>query len=331
MRAKLKIFINKRFNGFLDKRMPASADQQLSNRNIFILPTKFGLAYLTSVLVIFLLGTNYQNNLIILVSYLFVSVFLTGMLYSFFNMSQLQFNFTRNVSGYAGQQVVVPIAIKTIKNRFDLNFSFTNNQTVNQSQIEIGESDVNVPYLAQKRGLHNTGRIKISSEYPFGLFVCWTNLDFNCIVTTYPAKKHFNNLKSNSSQQHEDMDGNNVIEGGDDFGELRQYRAGESNAQIAWKQLARGQGYLTKTTQQELGSTIWLSLNDLPSSPLETKLEMLCFLILDHHKHGVPFGLELDRVEIKPNLGNNHTQACLSLLAGYKQGTPNASGVNPNV
>ncbi len=327
IRAKLKKFINARFLVFLNKRMPASSHQQLTNKNIFILPSSFGFIYLVSVFVIFLLGTNYQNNLILLVSYLFVSLFLTSMLYSFFNLSRLQFKFSSTVSAYAGESIVVPITINSKKPRYDLNFTFVNNKPCIKSLIDKGECVVNVPYVSVKRGLHNTGRLKISSEYSFGLFICWTHLDLNCIVTTYPAKKVFNNLTKNSLSNHEEINGGRVKEGGDDFGELREYRAGESNAQIAWKQLARGQGLLTKTTQEELGSTIWLSINELPASPIESKLEMLCFLILDHHKHGIPFGLQIDAIKVEPNIGNRHTQHCLSILASYKQSNNIDSGV----
>lgn len=314
----LRSIIQKRFDGFLKKRMPASSHQQLSNRNIFILPSKFGIAYLLSVLIVFLLGTNYQNNLILLVSYLFISLFFSGMLYSFFNLSRLAFTLTKQVNGFAGQHVTIPLNIITNKPRYDLHFAFTHNKNCHKVFVEQGESLISIPFYSGKRGLHNTGRLRISSEYILGLFTCWTTLDFNCVVTTYPTKKTFNNLNKSSSAKHEEMNGNQVVEGGDDFGELREYRVGESNAQIAWKQLARGQGRLTKTTQQELGSSVWLTLDDLPAAPIETKLEMLCFLILDHHKHGTPFGLMLHSLKIEPSISHHHTQQCLSALAQYQ-------------
>ncbi len=311
--------LEQRFNRFLKKRMPAASHHRLSNRNIFILPSKFGVSYLFAILVIFLLGTNYQNNLILLASYLFASLFFTGMLYSFFNMSKVEFQLTSQVYGYANQYISVPLKVLTGKDRYDFSFVFKNNKTSHKAELPIGETVVNIPFYSGKRGLHNTGRLKISSEYIFGLFTCWTNLDFDCVVTTYPEKRKFNQLQFINASQHEEVNGSNIVEGGDDFGELREYRTGESNAQIAWKQLARGQGRLTKTTQQELGSTIWLSLDDLPAAPIETKLEMLCFLILDQHKHGTPFGLKLRNISIEPAVGNAHTHQCLSALAKYQQ------------
>lgn len=314
---RVKPFFKQHFNKWLKKRMPAASTQSLSNKNIFILPTKFGFAYVFSVLVLFLLGTNYQNNLIILMSYLFASLFFTTMMYSFFNMSRLQFVFNSRITAYAAQTIVIPLTVLTKKQRFDIHFAFENNTNKHVSVIEVGESSTEILFQALVRGINDPGRLKISSEYPFGLFICWTHLDFDCEVITYPAKNTFNHIKQDSAQHHEEMNGNKVLEGGDDFGELREYKQGESNAKVAWKQLARGQGWLTKTTQQELGNTIWLNLKQLPTSAIETKLEMLCFLILYYHKHNIVFGLELDTVKIPPSMGNKHIQICLEALALY--------------
>jgi uncharacterized protein (DUF58 family) len=316
----IKQWFRKRFNKWLNQRIPASHKQSLGNKNIFIVPTKFGYAYVFSVLILFLLGTNYQNNLIILMSYLFASVFLTSMMYSFFNLSRLQFIFNSKVTAYATQTVTIPLSIISKKPRFNISFVFEDNEKAYADIINSGESEINIPFQALTRGVNNPGRLKISSEYAFGLFVCWTHLDFACEVLTYPEKKVFNHIKQDVSDLHEELNGNTISEGGDDFGELRQYKQGESNAQIAWKQLARGQGWLTKTTQQELGSTIWLTLQQLPAAPIETKLEMLCFLILDHHKSNIPFGLELDNLQISPSTGSLHLKNCLQALALYGKG-----------
>ena len=318
-----KQWFNQRFNRWLTRRIPAANEQKLSNRNIFILPTKFGYAYIFSVLILFLLGTNYQNNLIILMSYLFASVFITSMLHSFFNLSRLKFIFNSNLTAHASQTISIPLSVLSKNKRFDIHFSFVDNIKSHVPVIEVGGSVIHIPYQPLLRGVNNPGRLKISSEYVFGLFISWTHLDFDCEVLTYPAKKMFNHIKHDSFAEHAELNGNKVIEGGDDFGELREYKQGESNAQIAWKQLARGQGRLTKTTQQELGNTIWLSLQQLPTAPIETKLEMLCFLVLDHHKSNIPFGLVLDSTKIEPSIGSLHLKKCLEALALYR--TKNSS------
>jgi len=313
----IQAYFKQRFKRWLKKRIPAGAKQSLSNKNIFILPTKFGFAYVFSVFILFLLGTNYQNNLIILMSYLFASLFFTTMIYGFLNMSGLQFVYNRQLTSFAKQTVMIPLTVISAKECYATRFAFENNTDTYNDAINVGESSTEIPFQTQTRGMNNPGRLKVSSEYPFGLFICWTHLDFDCEIITYPAKNTFNHLKQHTAQHHGNSTGKHIIEGGDDFGELREYKQGESNAQIAWKQLARGQGRLTKTTQQEVGDTLWLSLKQLPTASLETKLEILCYLVLDYHKHNVVFGLNLEAIKIQPSMGSKHRQQCLEALAFY--------------
>ena len=61
---------------WLDKRIPAANEFQLSHRSIFIFPAKFGALFLALCALLFLLGTNYQNNLMLLLCYFLVALFL---------------------------------------------------------------------------------------------------------------------------------------------------------------------------------------------------------------------------------------------------------------
>ncbi|EOG7035816.1 hypothetical protein ACLH5N_004693, partial [Aeromonas salmonicida] len=54
---------------WLTRRIPPARQMTLGRRSLFILPTRMGLLYLLVMSAIYLLGTNYQNNLVLLVSY----------------------------------------------------------------------------------------------------------------------------------------------------------------------------------------------------------------------------------------------------------------------
>ena len=310
-------FVHKRFDRWLKRRIPASATQRLTNRNIFILPSGFGFAYLVFVFVLFLLGTNYQNNVVILLSYLFASVFISAMLQSFFNLSGLKLHCHQQVSTYAKQQTHFSLTIDTDKPRYSLVFQFPHQGKHLQKKVNTGTAVVNIPYCSEKRGVHIPGRLRISSEYSLGLFTCWTQLDFGCEVITYPQQKKFQNLHSSICAHQDDEHGINVVEGGDDFGDLRQYRQGESLSQIAWKQQARGQGWLSKTNQQQQGNDVWLTLDNLPSTDLEVKLQMLCYLMLEQYQQGQSWAMDLGSEKVPPNTGKKHLTHCLTMLAHY--------------
>lgn len=331
----MKGFIKKRLEQWLSKRVPSNATHSLSNRNIFIMPTKFGFAYLVFIIVIFLLGTNYQNNTILLLSYLLASLFITVMMHSFYNFSQLTFSSAAQQQCFAKQQMSYPIHITASKKHFDVNIHFVaKNDALSKvriEQCESGESQVSIAYLANKRGVYNLGRVKVYSEYPLGLFITWALLDFSHQLVVYPQAKKLksvNNFLAGLDDTSDNAQSQHLSEQGtDDFAELKNYVVGESQAKVAWKQLARGQGKLSKHYQSHQSSLLWLKLSDMPSTDLETKLSYLCFLIVDISQSNREFGLLLDTAstsgqsltKIDPSSGYQHQQNCLIALAEFKQ------------
>lgn len=328
---------NNIMENWLRKRVPESFEHTLSNRNIFILPTKFGFAFIFLDVLLFLLGTNYQNNTILLLSYLFASLFLTVMMHCFFNFSGLKFSSSALNNNFANRKTIVPINILTSRKHYDINCNFYSNvdttsiknpEIICVEQTEIGHNQILVPYPSLKRGKHKLGRIKVFSEYPLGLFISWSMLDFSHQITVYPSPIQIKEHQSNLSKLNDDKKSYlNRIEksaGNDDFFELKNYVEGESQASIAWKQLARGQGKLSKHYNSNLGSLHCLKLSEMPSSFIEDKLSNLCFLILELTKKDQEFGLLLDSsnskiITIKPNSGLQHQQSCLTALAEYKK------------
>jgi len=327
----------------LKKRIPADQRQFLSRDNIFIIPSRLGFAFLFLVLVLFLFGTNYQNNIIILVSYLMVSIFMTSMLTSFFNFSGLRFYMPKNSAAFAQQVISIPLELTTNKDRFDLHFSFEPvfNRIVGNKTIGIADRKnlhlkklscenelatvVNLPYQPIKRGIVDISRLKVSSEYAFGLFTIWTKLDFGHQCTVYPApkncSKYYNHLVTTGSEDITDQQmfviETNAKKGVDEFFELKNYRIGEPISQIAWKQLARGQGHFSKHYKAHQNDDLWLVLNAMPARNIEDKLQLLCWLVLTASQSGRKFGVDLGDMKILPNSGNSHKTNCLKLLANY--------------
>lgn len=334
-----KTFFYNRFDTWLKRRVPGRSHHKLSRHNIFIMPTKFGFAFLLFVFLLFLLATNYQNNIIMLMSYLLASFFISVMMHSFYNFSGLGFKSTAQHSGFAKQTINIPITIISAKRHFDLTLSFAKQpkqlkqqqQKIYFEQCHAGNTEVFLPYVAKQRGTVNIGRIKIASEYSFGLFVSWAVLDFSHQITVYPQPKKINasqyRLAGQDNQSESTTNYANQSAGLDDFSELKGYVLGESRARIAWKQFARGQGRYTKHYQSQQGSLPWLKLNEMPSADLESQLSYLCYLVLEYSHSEQCFGLDLtvnniashvDR-KIAPDSGFTHQTACLIALANFNQ------------
>lgn len=324
--------VKQRFDRWLSRRVPSRFQHKLSNKNIFILPTKFGFAYLLFDCLLFLLGTNYQNNIILLLSYLLASLFITVMMHSFYNFSQLTFSSKAEQTCFAKQVLNFPIHITGYKTHFDLNFNFSEPshfvKKVTLAQCSTDTVEVILPWYAKQRGVYELGRVKVFSEYSLGLFVTWSLLDFSHRAIVYPQPKTLMDNKKIITGRNDSvkdnfgyMEANSI---GDDFSELKSYVPGESQARIAWKQLARGQGKFSKNQQAQQGSLLWLKLSDMPSTDIEIKLQFMCFLILEYTKNKQCFGLIIDlphsagnyaEIKISPNSGYQQQENCLMALA----------------
>ncbi len=317
---RIKHFIKGRFDQWLSVRMPPTLTRTLNNRSIFIFPTRLGFAYLLVTILVFLLGTNYQNNVIILLAYLLSSLFITVMLQSYYNFKGLTISAAAEVVGYAKHHLDIPYTIASNKTKHGLTLMFAGQPKTIVQKLDK-ETLVHVKYFAQQRGVTKLERLNISSEYSLGLFKTWTWCDFGTQAVIYPEIKSLPTrwLNTNSHlKQHAVQDSGSAFTSGiDDFHELNGYREGEPLTHVAWKQLARGQGKYTKTYRQPVSTDTWLILNQMPGQDIEQKLSYLCYLVVQYMPQDVNFGLDLNNREIPPNSGQVHAQNCLKALATY--------------
>jgi uncharacterized protein (DUF58 family) len=312
-------FWQKKINAWLTTRIPAATRQTLNTKNVFIFPTRFGFAYIVFIVVLFLLGTNYQNNLIMLLSYFLASLFISAMLQSFFNLAGLTIEGRKTVKGFAQERIYLPLTLLTDKPRYMLNFSFEQHSTVTiaeASPTNLSDSNqVLVPYDTIKRGVYYAGRVRVSSEYALGLFNCWSKLDFDCQFIVYPKPIALTLTAQQYGSEAQKYQGHALEQHGDDFYQLKNYQLGESLTQVAWKQLAKGQGMFTKSYQSMQGSETWLKLADMPGSDVEKKLAYLCYLAQQYYHNDQTFGLDLQSSIIKPDHNKKHLEKCLYALA----------------
>ncbi len=336
----LKSALHKRFNAWLIRRIPRNSQQQINHRNIFIMPTRFGASFVFFIFLLFLLGTNYQNNIILLISYLLVSFFIVVLHHSFFNLSGLRFQATSSLQGFVDSQLYFPIVVTSNKARFNIAFYFESlpvspkNQRsefkrddkpnkITIEQITVGENNLRVPYRVSQRGHYSLGRVMIISEYGFGLFKAWTRLDFAQKITAYPQPIAYawsdsvqdanGEEEKNSSESYQ----NSLQAGQDEFHQLQHYQLGEPFSRVAWKQVARGQGWLTKQYQQTLSGKLQLDFASLPAATLEQRLSWLSYAIKDCSNKQIAFSLKLPNQMIKYENSAQHTLKCLAALARY--------------
>lgn len=311
---------------WLARRLPPSPEITLSHRSIFILPSGFGLIWLALVLLLYLFGTNYQNNLVIGLSILLLSLFNTGILYSYKNLAGLHLRAVTPPEVYAGETITFPVLLSSNHMSHNVNLSYPRNLSFIIKQVGADEVQALVPFEHGKRGKLNPGRLKIESFYPLGLCRAWSHIDLDTQHLVYAAPIEAPvHLEATDNQPEEilpEFAGKHVA-GIDEFKGLKPYVLGESLKQVAWKQWAQGRGLLTKEFEQPQGEPVWLRLRPDPKR-LESQLSQLSWQVNKLSQLEQHFGLLLHTPEgediiLPPAIGNSHRVACQKALALYPQ------------
>lgn len=109
--------------------------------------------------------------------------------------------------------------------------------------------------------------------------------------------------------------GKRSIAGDDDFAGLRTYVAGDALPRISWKAYARERGLQVKQFSTPVGEELWLDYSDAPDRTEEEKLSRMARWVLDAEAQGLRYGLRLPGGELPPNSGQAHRAECLRRIA----------------
>lgn len=288
----------------------------LTQRRVYILPTRAGFLFAGTVLVMLLGCINYNLGLGYVLMFLLSGVGIVSMLHTFRNLAQLQVRPGRPDPVFAGDDAGFPVLLVNSGGlgRFSVGLTVAQLEPlyVDVPPRQTGVAALRVP--TQHRGRLPLGRIRIFTTFPLGLFVAWSNveLDLQCLVFPRPEPGRV----PLPAPRPGDAEGLETAQGQDDFAGLRRYQPGDSLRHVAWKAVARGQAVMTKQFSGLAAGELWLDWGSLPHDLLvEARLSRLTRWVLEATRAGHTFGLRLPAVVIAPGAGPAHREQCLTALA----------------
>jgi len=307
----------KHFFSWIDKRTPLSQQVTLTRKNLYIIPTKTGLSFFILSFILWLLGTSYQNNLVLALSYLLISLVIVAIFHTYTNLAGIEVNVLGVKPGFVGESIYFNLQVKGyhVKKHDNLTMRWWDGEpeTFNFPAEKI--TQIQVASVAQKRGRFFPGKLLIESVYPLGIIRCWTwlNLDVSVIVFPKPLKVP---LPTQFAGGNEHEQGEQIA-GGDDFSGLKAYRAGDPVKHISWKHYAREQGLYSKVYSGTLDHQHWLNWDEFSDLGAEQRLSAMCYWVLVFEQQENLYGLQLPGTKIEPSLGDSHRLRVLSTLACF--------------
>lgn len=307
--------LKKYFQNWAAKRSPRASRVTLQHRTIYVFPGKQGLAFILVVLLIWVLGTNYQNNLILAFAFFLISLILVSVIHAFKNL--LGLTFTPDAVLHAAVNDMAPFDI-LISSRYrtdhhSLLLIVDNGEPVRADIVAGKTLQIRVSVNARHRGWLELPRIVLKSYFPFGLIRAWAyvELDHRALIFPKPIESDKPPLGSGEGD-----DGFQIArQRGEEFQGFQTYQPGASLSQIAWKQYARGAGLHLKDYRALQSQHYWLDWQQINARDVELGLSNMSYWVNHFADNNIEFGLVLPDITIEIGSGEVHRVNALTALA----------------
>lgn len=309
---------------WINKRIPRSKTLTLTQKSIFILPNKVSLGLLLMIVLLFLLGINFQNSLVYVVCFWLIALLVINILYTYRNLAGLTVKAIAADSCFAGEKMVLELEVSRPVNQSKsaIYFGWKNEDLVELNLQDQQSTRIKMSHSSQKRGRFAPPRIDIFTRYPTGFITAWSYATMDIDAIVYPEPIEQSNRSDKRTSGDETDEGVEIANGSNDFAGVREYRAGDSPRHIHWGQYAKTGDLYTKSFVDYESHETWLDWDTLNISGIEPRLSHLSAMVLQFHSQQKQFGLKIPGKIIEPASGEAHRVRCLTALAlfGLPQG-----------
>jgi uncharacterized protein (DUF58 family) len=326
--------ISKRFWKWWQSRLPLTDSLTLTQRNVYILPTRAGWMLAVTLLVLLIASINYQLNLGYLLTFMLAGAAVVGMHVTHGNLRGITMNLIAGRADstpgsglfgsiFAGStaQIEVRLTHARKSKRPSIGLALLDDaHAPHWAWADVpaqGSSAVNVAFKAERRGMHRVPSLQAETRYPMGTFRVWTVWRPKAEVLVYPAPEpHAPPLPP--GEPRSGGSGAARVQQSGEFDGVRAYRRGDPLKLVVWKKAAKSDELVSRDNSQAQRYELWLdyaTCHSISSTDHEAKLSRLTSWVLAADKLGSDFGLRIPGREIKPSNGEAHKRACLEALA----------------
>jgi len=304
---------------FYRRHAPEPGTIVLTQRRVYVLPSRQGLVFGTSMVVMLIGSINYNLSLGYVLTFLLTGMGVVSILHTFRNLARLAVSPGPVDPVFAGEVAQFHVHIEN-PDRHD-RFSLVLTCKGEMVSCDIPAQRVGVVVIrqrAQKRGWMPLERVTLETRYPLGLTRAWSYVRPDMRALVYPTPDDA--LLPMPQARPEAGDAISVGSGSDDFFGLRAYQPSDSPRHVAWKAAARTDTPLTKVFIGRAASELWFDFDDMPQAfDTEARLSRLSRWVLLATHSGARYGLRLPGTQIPLGDGEGHREACLRTLALFER------------
>jgi uncharacterized protein (DUF58 family) len=299
---------------------------------IYIVPSRFGFLLGVILLVMLLGAINYSNSMAYLLVFLLVGLGHVCMLYTHRNLAKIELKYCHTEPAFLSHPAKVTLVFsnQSSHDHFQLGLAVKQNCSdksflskwrnayIHKHTVDFlpAQQSTNaiISIDTAKRGYQNIERLRLSTQFPLGLFYSWLYLKPTSQILVYPKPEGKRPLPMHQSQGEQSLTAHR--DGLDDFAGFNNYREGDPPRSIAWKALAKDDVLRTKKFNSAQSGQCTLRWQDT-SGDIENRLSQLTQWLLDADKAALSTRLELPNQYIDFGHGNAHLHHCLKAVALY--------------
>lgn len=318
----LPAFLRRRWQRWWLARHPAVARWTLTQRNIYIVPTRAGLAFVATVAVLLLASINYQLNLGYALTFLLAGSALASMHMTHASLRGLTLHLRPVQPATAGADAQLELVISNPdaqRHGVGVRVEGLDARPLPMAWADIaaqGQSTLHLSFPAGPRGRHGIPALRAESRFPFGLFKAWTVWRPAGQRWVYPALEH----PSPDLPPPEPVPGGGPSSrdaGGSEFDGLRPWRRGDGLRQVVWKKVARTGELISRESHTAARQQLWLGWAATRLPETEARLSRLAAWAQAADARGLLYGLRLPGHELPLGEGPAQLEAALQLLAEW--------------
>lgn len=313
-------FAQGRFRKWWQARLPLSDTITLTQRNVYILPTRPGFMLAATLLVLLIGSINYQLNLGYLLTFLLAGGAVVGMHVCHATLRGLTLNLAPPDAQFAGTSATLSIVLTNNRasQRYGIGLAVLDTTHADRwvwaDVPAMSQTTVRVAFKPGQRGLHRVPPLTAETRFPLGTFRVWTVWRPAAEVLVYPAPEAFPPPLPPGEPRAGGLNATRVHSSGE-FDGVRAYRRGDALKLVVWKKAAKADELVSRDTQQAQRYEMWLDFAQAGHLDIEHKLSRLAAWVLQADRLGLDYGLRLPQLELKPGAGEAHKRRCLEALA----------------
>jgi uncharacterized protein (DUF58 family) len=303
------------------QRLPLTDTWTLNQRNIYIVPTKAGLVFAMTLVLMLLASINYQLNLGYALVFLLAGAGLVSMHLTHGTLRGLTLHLRPTPAVFAGHAALLEVVLTNPgAERYGVALHFEDRSAHGTSWVcvdvpEQGMSHARLAFVPQARGRFAVPAMTAETGFPFGLFRAWTVWRPAGHVLAWPRPEEPPPPLPPTTSRPDDHRPQQPHRDGAELDGVRPWRRGDSLRQVAWKKVARSGELVSRDTAGAGTLELTLDWQAARGHDPELRLSRLAAWVLAADRAGHAYALQLPGRDLPVGQGDVQRRAALDALA----------------